>query len=396
MTKDAQHWSQWFWNSFFADWLARVQDDQGGVFDALNADGTPDPTAKKSLLAQARTLFTLSHAALVTGDPSLIVAAKRQVTFLEHFQKTSGLYRCMTARDGSLTGQIEDEYARSYDQTFVILGLVTWNKLSPSDEVCARIDDCWTALELHLTDPVTGLLRNDDSGANTGPAQNPHMHLFEACLQAFRMTDDAIWLTRAAKLRATGMQYFMDDQSGSIAEFLTPDLNPLPDAAGLRREIGHQCEWAWLLIEEAELADDDSLRIPAHRLINFADTYGFAQDGMLKGAAFDAVSTTGDVVENSFLMWPQTEAIKILATRHRAGEAKVGARAQQLLCQMFEHWFEQHPVFINQVDAAGNVLWDEGLTRLMYHIVIAMSEGARAGLWSLPSAPRTYSIHKTS
>ncbi|MEM5475713.1 AGE family epimerase/isomerase [Pacificibacter sp. AS14] len=382
MTKDATYWSQWFWGTFFADWLARVQDDQGGVFDALNADGKPDLTAKKSLLAQARTLFTLSHAALVTGDPSLIAAAKGQVTFLKHFQKTPGLYRCMTARDGSLTGAIEDEHARSYDQTFVILGLVTWNKIAPSDEVVTLIDDCWSALEAHLTDPATGLLRNDDSGANNGPAQNPHMHLFEACLQAFRMTNDDIWLTRAAQLRATGLQYFMDGQSGSIAEFLTPDLNPLPDAAGLRREVGHQCEWAWLLVEEAELANDDSLRLGAKPLIRFADNYGFAQDGLLKGAAFDAVSANGDLVENSFLMWPQTEAIKILATRHRAGEPEVGARAQRLLCLMFEGWFAKHPVFINQIDADGNTLWDEGLTRLMYHIVIALSEGTRAGLWS--------------
>jgi len=324
MIKDAQYWSDWFWTTFLPDWVARVQDDQGGVFDGLDKLGHPDVKAKKSLLAQARTLFTLSHGALVTGNPTLIAAAQRQVRVLEHFEKAPGLYRCNVAHDGQQTGMAEDDHARSYDQTFVILGLVTWNKVSPSREVGARINACWDALEQHLTDPATGLLRNDDSGADTGPAQNPHMHLYEACLQAFRMTDDAIWLTRAANLRATGLRYFMDEQSGSIAEFLTPDLQPLPDAAGQRREIGHQCEWAWLLTEEAELANDKSLDVAVMRLTTFADTYGFAQSGALAGAAFDAVSAGGDVMENSFLLWPQTEAIKILATRHRAGEPLVG------------------------------------------------------------------------
>lgn len=382
MTRDAHYWSEWFWGTFFADWLSRVHDDQGGVFDALDVAGHADPTAPKTLLAQARTLFTLSHAALVTGDPALVAAAQRQVTFLERFKKASGLYRCVVARDGNLTGNPEDTYARSYDQTFVILGLVTWNKLSPSDDVGALVEACWNAIAQQLTDPVTGLLRNDDSGADTGPAQNPHMHLYEACLQAFRMTDDAIWLTRAAKLRAVGLRHFMDTQSGSITEFLTPDLQHLSGAAGQRREVGHQCEWAWLLLEEAELANDAGLRTPAKRLNVFADCYGFAQGGILEGAAYDAVSAQGAVVENKFLLWPQTEAIKILASRHRAGEPHVGARAQQLLCLMFEQWFAKHQVYINQIDGDGNTLWGEGLTRLMYHLVLALSEGSRAALWS--------------
>jgi mannose-6-phosphate isomerase len=317
----------------------------------------------------------------MTGDARYIEVAQRQFAFLEYFKKASGLYRCITGRDGSRTGVAADDYARSYDQTFVILGLVTWNKVSPSDEVEKLVEECWTALERHLTDPATGLLLNDDSGVDTGPAQNPHMHLYEACLQAFRMTDDSVWVSRAAKLRMIGLQYFIDPQSGAITEFLTPDLRPLSGSAGRRREIGHQCEWAWLLFEEAELANNASLHIPANKLIDFTKEYGFASNGVLKGAVFDAVSADGDVLEEQFLLWPQTEAIKLLATRHRAGEPLVGKRAQSLLCLMFERWFADHVTFVNQLDAKGNVIWDEALTRLMYHIVLALSEGSRAGLW---------------
>jgi mannose-6-phosphate isomerase len=381
MTKDAQDWSQWFWNTFFSDWLSRVQDGEYGVFDALDVDGKPDLTSGKTLLAQARTLFTLSHVALETGNPAWIEAARLQADFLKLFQKSTGLYRCKANRDGTPTGNAEDELARSYDQTFIILGFVTWNKISPSAEVETLIDECWAALQATFADPETGLLRNDDSGSDTGPAQNPHMHLFEACLQAFRMTQDAVWLDRAANLRSVGLRHFIDQSSGSIAEFLTPDLKPLPGAAGQRREIGHQCEWAWLLFEEAELANDVAIKAPAERLMAFANSCGFAQDGLLKGAAFDAVSAAGDVVEESFLMWPQTEAIKILSVQHRLGDTLAGEKARHLLCVMFEQWFANVPCFINQIDAGGKVLWDEGLTRLMYHIVIAMTEGRKSDLF---------------
>jgi mannose-6-phosphate isomerase len=384
-SRDAAFWADWFWRDLLGGWMAQVLDGDFGVFDALDAKGKPDLTAPKSLLAQARTLFTLSHAALLSGGPALKAAAEKQAAFLQRFRKAPGLYRCNAKRDGSPTGQAADEAARSYDQTFVILGLVTWNRLSPSDEVPQLIEDCWQALTTQLTDPATGLLLNDDIGGNLTPAQNPHMHLYEACLQAIRMTGDPHWLERAADLRSIALRHFMDHDSGSIAEFLTPDLLPLPGADGQRREVGHQCEWAWLLLQEAELAAQPDIGAPAAQLLAFADRFGFAKTGPLTGAAFDAVSAAGEVMENSFLLWPQTEAIKTLAIRHIAGEPEAAARAQALMCLMFESWFAGRPVFVNRLDATGDSLWSEALTRLMYHIILAMTEGTRAGLWPGPT-----------
>ena len=154
----------------------------------------------------------------------------------------------------------------------------------------------------------------------------------------------------------------------------------------MRREPGHQCEWAWLLGREAELGGDPALRETAAKLMAFADRCGFSGAGPLKGAAFDAVSADGAVMEPSFLLWPQTEAIKALALRHRTGEAAAGTRARALLCLMFEGWFAGHAAFVNQLDAAGESLWSEAPSRLLYHVTLALTEGARAGLW--PGLPR--------
>jgi mannose-6-phosphate isomerase len=384
-TRDANYWATWFWEDFFGAWLARVQDGDAGVFDALDVVGDPDVDVGKSLLAQARTLFTVSHAALLTGDARLVDAAGLLASFMEKFQKGGGLYRNRVNRDGHPTGNAKDETARSYDLSFVILGLVTWHKLSPNEDVAGLIDECWEALQTQLTDVDTGLLYNDDTGVQSNPAQNPHMHLYEACLQAYRMNEDAIWLTRAADLRKTGLRYFMESQTGSLAEFISRDLHSLEGPDGSRREIGHQCEWAWLLAEEAGLSAQSELNIPGGNLFTFADTFGFAQNGPLTGAVYDAVSSEGMLVEDSFLLWPQTEAIKILSVRHTAGDLDAGSRAQALLCVMFENWFDGHPNFVNQLDAEGRTIWSQALTRLMYHVILAMTEGARAGLWSVRS-----------
>jgi mannose-6-phosphate isomerase len=321
----------------------------------------------------------------------MVRAARRQADMLVKFRKGAGLYRRAINAAGEPTGCFSDEISRSYDQCFVILGLSTWNRIEPSAENLAEIEACWRALSTTLTDPETGLLLEDDSvtrpAANDAPprSQNPHMHLYEACLQSYQMTGDATWLTRATMLRKTALRHFFDDDTDSLAEFVAPDLSPLAGDLGARREPGHQYEWAWLLAREAELGGDDSTRLVAQRLVQFAERFGLATSGVMEGAAVDAVFRDGRIMDGTFLLWPQTEAIKVYAIRHLAGDAGAGQQAQDLLCLMFQHWFCDHSVWVNRVSETGAVIWPEALTRLFYHIVLALTEGARAGLW--PAVP---------
>jgi mannose-6-phosphate isomerase len=387
-TRTAAEWVSWFWETRMPDWLDRVQDHaNGGVYDVLDIDGVAIPNGEKSILTQGRTLFSFAHLALLSGDPALVQAARRQAGMLPKFRKGPGLYRRAINAAGHPTGLPADEVARSYDQCFIILGLSTWNKIEPSAENQAEIDACWLSLSTTLTDPETGLLLEDDTvtdpAAPDAPprSQNPHMHLYEACLQSYEMTGDATWLTRATTLRKIALRHFLDDDTDSLAEFVAPDLSPLAGEAGGRREPGHQFEWAWLLAREAEFTGDNTTRATARRLVQFAERFGWATSGALQGTAFDAVWPDGRVMDGTFLLWPQTEAIKVYAIRHIAGDEAAGKQAQTLLCLMFEHWFADHPVWVNRVSDTGEVIWPEALTRLFYHLVIALTEGARAGLW---------------
>ncbi|RJL19936.1 AGE family epimerase/isomerase [Paracoccus siganidrum] len=386
--------ANWFWRGFLPGWLARARDHRhGGFFDALDSAGQPNPAAPKTVLAQARLLFTFAHLARLSGDPAHRAAALAARDFLPHLRKAPGLYRRAVASDGRPTGDPQDEAARSYDQSFVILALTTWAACEPAQarDALAEAETCWQALLAHLTDPATGLLLEDDATADPAApgapprAQNPHMHLYEAALQAFETTGARHWLDRAARIRDLALRHFLDPDTGTITEFLTPDLRPLPGDAGLRREVGHQCEWAWLLWREADLGGDASVRAIGDRLMGFALDHGFAPSGRMAGAAFDAVSAGGAVMERSFLLWPQTEAVKAHAARHLAGIAGADASARELQELIFAQWFDGHPVFVNQLDATGATIWPEALSRLLYHIVLALTEGARAGLWPGPA-----------
>lgn len=383
-------WVSWYWTAFLPGWVERAYDPKSiGYFDALDRHGHPTHPERRTLLAQARLLFTFSHLALLSDNPAYCNAARIARDALPAFQKSPGFYRRACNAIGQPTGDPGDDLATSYDQSFVILGLSTWGRLYPGEDVSAELETCWTALETQLTDPATGLLLEHDGlkdpAANGAPyrAQNPHMHHYEAALQAFEMTNQLVWLDRAAAMRAKGLEFFFDAESGTIAEFIAPDLSPLPERDGQRREVGHQCEWAWLLRREVDLGGDPSMRNVADRLLEFADQYGFCNDGIMKGAAFDAVSADATWHDASFLLWPQTEAIKAHAIRANTGDYAESARSLAVL--MFRRYFANRAAFANQLDALGQPLWPDALSRLHYHIVLSLTEGARAGLWDYPS-----------
>ncbi|WP_323765342.1 AGE family epimerase/isomerase [Marinovum sp.] len=385
----AEAWVDWFWAEFLPAWAVHATDAEGiGFYDVLDAEARPVDLSRRTLLAQARLLFTFSHLALLSDRPEWQAAAAKARAALPAFRKAPGLYCRATLRDGTPAARPEDRLTTSYDQSFVILGLATWGRLHPEEDVSDEIEACWQALETRLTDPATGLLLEHDGLADPAApeapprAQNPHMHNYEAALQAFEMTGNAVWLTRAQAMRGKGLAYFLDVESGTISEFLAPDLSVQPGRDGQRREIGHQCEWAWLLLREVELGGDPDMANVAARLLAFADAHGFAESGVMQGAAFDAVSADAAWREDRFLLWPQTEAIKGFAVR--ATDPAQAQRARDLARLIFRRYFAGRPGFANQLDAEGRTTWPEGLSRLHYHLVLALTEGARAGLWRGP------------
>ncbi|MDO6585105.1 AGE family epimerase/isomerase [Salipiger sp. 1_MG-2023] len=386
---DPAAWVDWYWCEALPAWVEAARAPGAiGFHDVLDESGAPTNPRRRTILAQARLLFAFSHIALQSGAPRWHGAAQIARDAVAALRKAPGLYCLARSETGAPTGDPADEVMRSYDLSFVILGLATWGRLSDED-VSGEIEACWRAVETVLTDPATGLMLEHDAlsdpAAPDAPprAQNPHMHLFEACLQAYEMTGAPDWLRRAGRMRAKGLEYFFDDETGTIAEFIAPDLSPLPSPEAERREIGHQCEWAWLLLREADLGGDPASRQIAARLLSFADRVGYESSGPMAGAIFDAVSADETWREDRFLLWPQTEAIKSCAVR--AQDPVQADRARALAGRMFRSFFAGRCHYVNQLDQQGGVIWSEALSRLQYHTVLALTEGARAGLWRGPA-----------
>lgn len=391
-----------FASSFVPRWLQLAHDQlHGGIFDRLALDGRPVEGDAKTALVHARIAFTLAHLHLATGDKQLLDAAIDTYRFLdEHLRDADGGYRFSVARDGHALADPASQVRRTYDQSFVLLALVTLQKAARDAVAQRRIDECWAFISERLTDLGKGALWEDDvmaaKGATPGDlrAQNPHMHMFEALLQAFEMTGDRVWLERAETMLDMCRRFFVDDESGAVREFVGHDLQPLAGTDGERREPGHQYEWAWLLHRYADLARKADARSLADPMIAFVERHGLApRSEPLEGLPFDALDARGQITENTHLLWPLTEAGKFYAARHaRVADAQDAKRARDLASLMALHFFAPAaatglPVWVNRLDAEGRPVWSEALSRLLYHVAIFVTEGARAGLWTLTPHP---------
>ncbi len=362
------------------------------ICESIDGNGNVIPDQPVTTLAQGRTALMLAHLYLWTRDDRLLTAAKRITAFMTtHLGGDDGGYRYSVAPDGSDIDTPASRQRRTYDQSFALLALVTVQKADPTAVTDAQIDACISYIETVLTDPATGALWEDDdmarNGAKSGDlrAQNPHMHMFEAVMQAYEMTGDKVWLERAKTYMDLGERYFIDPQTGAICEFIGHDLTQNDSEMGTRREPGHQFEWAWLLNRYAEFSGDDAPRALADRMRNFVETHGIRPDGPMAGAAYDAINAAGDVTEATHLLWPLTEAGKVYAAIAReTGDGAAAKRAQDLADMIFDDYFAtDKPAWINQLDEDKNVVWNEGLTRLLYHVAFFITEGGRADIWSV-------------
>ncbi|MBL0935124.1 MAG: AGE family epimerase/isomerase [Rhizobiaceae bacterium] len=391
-----------FATSFVPRWLEFARDAvHGGVFDRLDMEGRPVAGDPKTTLVLARVAFTLAHLHLATGDTRLLDAAREVHGFLDrHLRDEDGGYRFSVARDGSRLAGPASRLRRSYDQSFVLLALVTLRKAAPDAVDPARIDDCWRFISTRLTDPSDGSLFEDDvmaaAGARPGDlrAQNPHMHMFEALLQAFEMTGEPVWLDRARPMLELARRHFIDPETGAVREFVGYDLKPFDGVEGERREPGHQYEWAWLLHRFADLSGEEDVRKLALPMTAFAERHGLRSAGAMAGVPFDALGADGWVSEDTHLLWPLTEAGKLSAALYLAtGDEAHAVRARDLAAIMFARYFAPaaqsgRPVWFNRLDGEGRPVWAEALSRLLYHVAIFVTEGARAGLWTLANASK--------
>jgi mannose/cellobiose epimerase-like protein (N-acyl-D-glucosamine 2-epimerase family) len=259
-----------------------------------------------------------------------------------------------------------------YDHAFVLFGLAWWFRASGEASAIALAEQTMAFLDRTLADARNGGWHESDD-RRLPRRQNPHMHLLEAFHALFESTGDPVWLDRAKAVVRLFQTRFFDRETGTLREFLNADLSPLDGPAGLVREPGHHMEWVWLLLHHRRLSGDDKVLAPAEALYGSAIRHGVDARGLL----IESMTPTGQAIERSTLLWPQTEALKAALARHEFLGADI-APAESFLDAMFRHHIPADgPLWINRLSESGAPLSEAVPTRVLYHLVLGVAEWMR-------------------
>ncbi|HEY2661201.1 MAG TPA: AGE family epimerase/isomerase [Caulobacteraceae bacterium] len=293
----------WLLHKAYPLWSTQGVDRiRGGFHERLDADGTPLDEARRARV-QPRQIYAFAHGAGLgwDGDASAITRQGLDY-FRQAYRRPDGLYRTLVTPDGAPL----DESVLLYDQAFALLGMASACRLPRHApeleyEALALVE----ALHRQLGRPGFGF----DSGlpGRLPLLSNPHMHLFEACLEWADLSPVPVWRGLADELGALALTRFIDPVSSALRETFDETWAPASGLAGRIVEPGHQFEWAWLLMRWRPTGDPIARRV-ALRLIDIGEQFG-----VRCGVAIDALLDDFTIHQATARLWPQTERLKAAA-----------------------------------------------------------------------------------
>jgi mannose/cellobiose epimerase-like protein (N-acyl-D-glucosamine 2-epimerase family) len=386
-------------------WAEKLPLLPGGWAESVRPDWTEGPEPKRTMLSQARLAYTFLHAGMLGGGSSdgavpagtgglIEIGRGAADRMMRLFWKPElrGWIRSVE-KDGSPADTTID----LYDQAFGLLALAWAFKTGADPESKAAVRntalDALAGMDGECADPENGGYLERRNGVTASPMvtypkyrrQNPHMHLLEAFLAWHGADPEGPWLDRARDMVALLRTRFLVQDSAegddtrrpaaALAEYFDDSWGLAPGEAGLIREPGHHYEWVWLLKRYDEASGDAAARADAENLYRFALDKGTDRDGL----AFGAFDEIGRVMDRRKNLWPQTETLKAhLAMYEWTGDPAARKAAEGCRAAIFSRYIgEDGALFYNLLDEKGNPDSAPALSRLLYHLFVALAEAER-------------------
>jgi mannose-6-phosphate isomerase len=358
-------------------WATAGFDQARGCFhERLFHDGTPDATAPRRTMVQARQIYVYAHAAALGWYPQGLPLAQQALAFL---LKRS---RSPDGQPGFVhsvmpDGGVADPTRDTYDHAFVLLALAWLTRASGDARLRGLIDETLAFIDTHLAAPDGSVF--ESLPRRLPRRQNPHMHLHEAMLALHDVAGHPGAAARADALRALLESHFLDPRTDTIGELFDDGWKPVSDDDVV--EPGHHAEWSWLLHHHARLAGRRREPLAA-QLLDFAASRADAATGLV----FDGVSRANEPRLRSRRCWPQTELAKAWLAAHETGRAGALDAADRVLGSVARHYLSV-PVkggWVDKLDEAGAPIGPTMPASTLYHLFCAAAEIDRV----LPPAER--------
>lgn len=302
-------------------WLPKWGDaftdhENGGFYERLDFQFMPVDMPYKRLVSQCRLISLYAHSTLTSKTNRYKDDLTKSFQFLmdHYYVLETGGYIFSVTNEGAPYDKTYDLYGHA----FVLFMLSHYGKISKKsclDQALSVVDFIRKRFSAGQGLGYHEALDEDLRPLDRVRRQNPHMHLFEACLFAYETWKHPEFMRLADELLGLMFRCFYDERSGCLHEFFDAQLAPHYEQ-GHVCEAGHHYEWIWLLARYKRLRPGAGGKMPVDldkidqamiKLHYWAFRFGYDIE---YGGFYNTNASTGEVIDDNKRIWPLSEALK--------------------------------------------------------------------------------------
>ncbi|MBZ4043005.1 AGE family epimerase/isomerase [Flavobacterium hibisci] len=249
-------------------WAKNAIDNKNdGFVGQIDSNEKIIPDADKGSVLNARILWSFSASYQVTQNEEHKKIAERAFKCISnHFYdpEFGGLFWSINSDTTP-----KDTKNQIYGLAFAIYGLSEYYKISKDEKALAIAINLYLTIQKYSYDPVNkGYLeaftrswqpiedlRLSSKDANEKKTMNTHLHIIEAYANLFRVWKNPKLQSDIIELLQTIEEHFINTRTGHLHLFFDENWIEKPDVIS----YGHDIEAAWLLLQCAEISEDENL-----------------------------------------------------------------------------------------------------------------------------------------
>lgn len=321
MSKSPEVWLQEMENELKGNilgfWMKHTLDEaHGGFVGEIDSQLNVVAGAEKSLVLNARILWTFASAYRLYGTDEYLAMAERAYDYLLQYftdKEYGGFYWMVDAK-----GEASQPKKQVYGQAFAIYALSEFHHATGRKDALDQAVELFHLIEKYGYDPLykgyiealsqewqmTDDLTLSTKDMNEKKSMNTHLHVLEGYTGLYRVWKSDELKGKLAELIETMLDHIIDDEGKHFHLFLDEEWHVKSE----RISYGHDIEGSWLLVEAAEVLGDEALLQRVRKVaVSMAEATlaeGIAEDGGIWNEA-----DSKGLIERSRDWWPQAEAI---------------------------------------------------------------------------------------
>lgn len=346
-----------------------INQHSGAVYEQMLFNGQADLAANQRIRVQARQIMVFCAAQQQQWLKNSLPLVERIAQFMQAHGRITptaiGYAQLLTPDNHIVEAKLD-----CYDFAFYFLACFyrysTFKDQQALDEANALLQH----IELHFKTSSAGWLEGNYPAPHR--RQNPHMHLFEAFMTGYEVSQDAKWLAKAGQIFSLFEQFFFNPTSHVLHEHFDANWQLAKGPLGEQVEPGHMFEWVWLLRWYEQLTGT-AVSHYCDALYTKALEIGFDPQSQL---IYDVTDCHGKVVNGTKRCWPLTELVKaslaqaaISAPEQRGFYEDKATLGIQLLFK-----FYMHPTikgsYIDQIAQDNSVQANHAPASTLYHFMV--------------------------